>query len=428
MNDGVTIASLEIENVKKVKAVRLVPTETGLTLIGGDNGQGKTSVIESIMGCLGGDSFRQSVREGAERGTVEIKLSNGVLVKRIYTASGGSRLEVIDADGKKGGQQLLSAFVSAFALDVTQFMDTSDKKKADILLKVIGVDPTPFEDKIKVMESERLLKGRERDRAKGNAESLPFFEGYDEKLDGNSISAQMTAALSHNARVRQAVGDVDTAKDRAEFMAMKEAQAEQAVTNAIAARDEATKNRQRAEVALADIREKAASAGQPVDTQAISAKLQEVTEHNEKVSANLARSAALDLFAQLAADYKSISCEIENLRGELRSLLEGADLPYPGLGVNEGVLEYNGRPWVTLSESERLILATAVSRAVMPQCKFVLIDGMERMDKKTLRTFTGWLVAQGLQAIGTRVGDGSENTIIIEDGEVVGANEEPSFD
>jgi len=420
MNDGVTIASLEIENVKKVKAVRLSPTETGLTLIGGDNGQGKTSVLEAIMGCLGGDAFKQPVREGADKGTVNITLSNGVLVKRTYTATGGSRLDVTDATGKKGGQQLLAAFVSAFALDVAEFMNAADKKKADILLKVIGVNPQPFEERIRTLEADRLIKGRERDRAKGNAESLPYFEGFDEKLDGNSISAQMTEALSHNAAIRQAGNDVQAKCDRWQMANQRVEQAKEALRTAQEAFE-------KAQLEFAQAEEKASTSGQPVDTQAISAKLQEVTEYNEKVSANLARKAAQDLHAQLADEYKSISGEIEGVRAELRSLLEGANLPYPGLGVNEGVLEFNGRPWSTLSESERLILATAVSRAVMPQCKFVLIDGMERMDKKTLRTFTGWLVAQGLQAIGTRVGDGSENSIIIEDGEVVGANDEPSF-
>lgn len=420
MNDGVTIASLEIENVKKVKAVRLSPTETGLTLIGGDNGQGKTSVLEAIMGCLGGDSFKQPVREGADKGTVNITLSNGVLVKRTYTATGGSRLDVTDATGKKGGQQLLAAFVSAFALDVAEFMNAADKKKADILLKVIGVNPQPFEEKIRTLEADRLLKGRERDRAKGNAESLPYFEGFDEKLDGNAISGQMTEALSHNAAIRQASNDVQAKRDRWQMANQRVEQAKEALRTAQEAFE-------KAQLEFAQAEEKAGTVGQPVDTQAISAKLQEVTEYNEKVSANLARKAAQDLHAQLAEEYKAISGEIEDVRMELRALLEGANLPYPGLGVNDGVLEFNGRPWSTLSESERLILATAVSRAVMPQCKFVLIDGMERMDKKTLRTFTGWLVAQGLQAIGTRVGDGSENSIIIEDGEVVGANDEPSF-
>lgn len=45
---SVTIKSLEIENVKRIKAVTLTPTSTGLTVIGGRNNQGKTSVLDSI--------------------------------------------------------------------------------------------------------------------------------------------------------------------------------------------------------------------------------------------------------------------------------------------------------------------------------------------------------------------------------------------
>lgn len=35
------INKLEIENVKRVKAVRIEPAQNGLTVIGGKNGQGK---------------------------------------------------------------------------------------------------------------------------------------------------------------------------------------------------------------------------------------------------------------------------------------------------------------------------------------------------------------------------------------------------
>lgn len=55
------INSLELENVKRIKAVKIEPTENGLTVIGGRNGQGKTSVLDSIAWALGAIDFvRQS--------------------------------------------------------------------------------------------------------------------------------------------------------------------------------------------------------------------------------------------------------------------------------------------------------------------------------------------------------------------------------
>ena len=54
------INKLEIENVKRIKAVRLEPAQNGLTVIGGNNNQGKTSVLDSIAWALGGEKYRPS--------------------------------------------------------------------------------------------------------------------------------------------------------------------------------------------------------------------------------------------------------------------------------------------------------------------------------------------------------------------------------
>ena len=75
------INSLELENVKRIKAVRLEPTKNGLTIIGGKNGQGKTSVLDAIAWGLGGDRFKPSVpaREGAlVPPAIHIELDNGI--------------------------------------------------------------------------------------------------------------------------------------------------------------------------------------------------------------------------------------------------------------------------------------------------------------------------------------------------------------
>ena len=58
------IHQLEIENVKRVKAVKIMPAQNGLTIIGGKNGQGKTSVLDALAWVLGGDRFRPSAARG----------------------------------------------------------------------------------------------------------------------------------------------------------------------------------------------------------------------------------------------------------------------------------------------------------------------------------------------------------------------------
>ncbi|HFU5273129.1 TPA: AAA family ATPase, partial [Streptococcus pyogenes] len=65
---SITINKLEIENVKRIKAVKIEPSATGLTIIGGNNNQGKTSVLDAIAWALGGNKYKpsQAMREGSQ--------------------------------------------------------------------------------------------------------------------------------------------------------------------------------------------------------------------------------------------------------------------------------------------------------------------------------------------------------------------------
>lgn len=60
MADSIKINKLEIENVKRIKAVKIEPTKNGLTIVGGNNNQGKTSVLDSIAWALGGDKYKDT--------------------------------------------------------------------------------------------------------------------------------------------------------------------------------------------------------------------------------------------------------------------------------------------------------------------------------------------------------------------------------
>ena len=65
--ENIKIAMLEVQNVKRVKAVRLDCSTNSLTVIGGRNGQGKTSVLDAIAFDIGGKRYEPSSlkRDGA---------------------------------------------------------------------------------------------------------------------------------------------------------------------------------------------------------------------------------------------------------------------------------------------------------------------------------------------------------------------------
>ncbi len=87
---------------KRIKAVKIEPSASGLTVIGGNNNQGKTSVLDSIAWALGGNKYKpsQAEREGSMvPPTLKVTLSNGLIVER----KGKKQLvlKVIDAEWSK---------------------------------------------------------------------------------------------------------------------------------------------------------------------------------------------------------------------------------------------------------------------------------------------------------------------------------------
>ena len=422
----VRITGLEIENVKRVQAVHMEPAETGLTVIGGDNRQGKTSVLDAIMAALGGEKFTPSnaVRDGTDKGQVTVSLSNGLVVTRSFTAK-GSYLKVSDPAGGKGGQMLLNEFVSEFSLSLGKFLGATDKQKTQTLLEIVGVNLTPFEEKHRQLYGERESIGRSRDRAKGHAESMPYNDAVGtEMLTPSDIMAELENKVAVNARNRAIRTQAEAFRANVTRLEARVRDGEEAVADLekrlLDARNElagrvAECERMRKELEAAT---RAAAAVQDEDVTAIKERLAQIEDTNAQVRKNLDREKALSEAEGYAEEYRALSRQIETNQAEMRDLLNGAAMPLDGLSVEGGVLTYAGAAWDCMSGADQLRVATAIVRKLNPACGFVLIDKIEQMDLATLRTFGAWLQAEGLQAITTRVSRGDECSIIISAGAV----------
>lgn len=410
----VKINKLEIENVKRVKAVSIEPTAQGLTILGGNNNQGKTSVLDAIAWALGGNKYKPSkpARDGSMNPpSLRVELSNGLIVER---KGKNSDLKVTDPSGNKAGQQLLDSFVEELALDLPKFMQSNSKEKANTLLQIIGVGDKLYEldQKEARLYSERRAIGQIKDQKKKYAAEQPQYpEAPNELVSISDLihkQQDILARNGENARKRQNREEIRSQLhlSEARLTQLKEELAKEEAIHDKLMGDYIVANK-----SIEDLVDES--------TEEIEASISDIEEINRKVRANLDKEKAEEDAKEYEKQYNNLSAEIDKVRDERTSLLDSADLPLPGLSVEDGELIFEGQKWDNMSGSQQLRVSTAIVRKLKPECGFVLLDKLEQMDIPTLTEFAKWLESEGLQAIATRVSSGEECQIIIEDGYVV---------
>ena len=415
---SIKINKLEIENVKRVKAVKLEPSQNGLTIVGGNNNQGKTSVLDAIAWALGGDTYRpsQPSREGSVTPPyLHLVLSNGLIVER---KGKNSDLKVIDPKGEKAGQQLLNSFIEKLALDLPKFMEASDTEKATTLLNIIGVgkELAEIEEQEKSVYNERLAIGRIADQKKKFADEQEYFpDAPKDLISASELIQQQQEILARNGenqRKRNNLAVISNQKHRlSDEIKLLEGQIAELYTKLDEKKqsyERVAKDEETAQKTVAELIDES--------TEELEKNLAHIEEINRKVRINLDKDKAEDDAREYQVQYDNLTIKLNNVREQKTELLNDANLPLPELTVIEGKLKYKGQEWDNMSGSDRLKVSTAIVRKLNPECGFVLIDKLEQMDLDTLKEFGEWLEQEGLQAIATRVSKGDECSIIIEDG------------
>ena len=410
---SVKINALELENVKRIKAVKIDPKQNGLTIVGGDNNQGKTSVLDSIAWALGGDKNKPSnaAREGSTIPPVlKVTLSNGIIVER---KGKNSSLKVTDPSGKKAGQNLLNSFIEQLALDLPKFMNKTNKEKAEVLLNIIGVGEqlAVYQKQENELYQERLTVGRIADQKAKFAKEQPFFEDAPKDLvSPQDLINQQQAILAQNGENQRKREKVTQYEYQVKTLTDEVARYEQMLNQKKEELNKATYDLSVAKTDALDLLDQS--------TDELEKNLAEIEETNRKVRANLDKEKAEEEAKGYKSQYDNLTNQIEDVRKQKYDLLNNAYLPLPELSIEDNELTYKGKKWDSMSGSDQLRVSTAIVRKLNPDCGFVLLDKLEQMDLRTLTEFNTWLEQEGLQAIATRVSTGDECSVIIEDGYV----------
>lgn len=356
------INKLEIENVKRIKAVKVEPKANGLTVIGGNNNQGKTSVLDSIAWALGGERYKpsQATREGSViPPTLHIVMNNGLVVER---KGKNSALKVTDPNGQKAGQQLLNEFVEQLALDLPKFMEASGTEKAKILLQIIGVGPqlAQFEQQEEELYQERLYIGRTADQKEKFAKEQPYFaDAPKDLISASELIRQQQEILARN-------GENQRKREQLHQLEQKYQRINEQITALLAEQKQVENDLETARKSALNLNDES--------TEELEQNISNIEEINRKVRANLDKEKAEDDAKTYRDQYNSLTKDLEDVRDKKAQLLNSAELPLPELSVKEGELIYKGQKWDNMSGSDRLKVSTAIVRKLNPNCGFVLLQ------------------------------------------------------
>lgn len=402
------IVRLESTNYKRLKAVEIAPDPDGnLVIVAGKNGQGKTSILDSITAALGGVNGKTTpkpIRDGEEKAQIVLETED-LIVTRKFTAS-GSTLTVKSPEGAvyPKGQAKLDDLLGKLSLDPLAFTQLSDRDQLATLLDLVDLPFSPDElaAERKALFDERAEVGRQ-GKAIGDVtvdESLPTEE---------------TSASEIIAKIRQLEANE---RDRAEWANGVRIAEERVSTIREQIKELA------AELANWESTLKTRLDGQSdlppaEDTAPLEAQLASVEDDNAAIRANNAALGKVSRQTELRADYKTLSEQIDALDKKKADGLAKAKFPIDGLGFDESGVTYQGVPFKQASGAEQLRVSLAMAIALNPKLRVIRIADGSLLDSDNLALVESIAKANDFQVWIEMVGDGDGRGIIIEDGSVL---------
>jgi DNA repair exonuclease SbcCD ATPase subunit len=399
------IIRLESTNYKRLKAVEIAPDPDGnLVIVAGKNGQGKSSILDSITAALGGVSAKTTpkpIRDGEERAEIILETEDFIVTRR-FTAS-GSTLVVKAPDGAvyPKGQSKLDDMLGRLSLDPLAFTQLSDRDQLATLLDLVKLpfDPEQLAAERKELFEVRTEVNRELKQAQSAAAAIPVTK---EMADLKPVSVMdLLDAFRSGQALNQKIAAAETARaewaDKVELLKRELAEAEQELKTA---------------------EEHLSTAPPRVDLDSIQDKLDHAEQINADVRTFESWTRASDTVAERQAEAAELTAKIEDIDKRKADGLAAAEFPVDGLGFDESGVTYNGVPFKQASSAEQLRVSLAMAIALNPKLRVIRIADGSLLDSDNLALVESIAREHDFQVWIEMVGDGNGRGIIIEDGEV----------
>ncbi len=419
------IVKFQAENVKKLKAVEITP-DGNTVVISGRNGQGKTSVLDSIWFALGGGDAAKNtprpIRDGEKQATITLDLGD-YKVTRNWTSNENSYLKVETKDGAKypSPQKLLDSLVGQLSFDPLAFSTMDDKAQLKTLLGLVElpIDPAEIDRQKKEIFDQRTLVNRDVKNLEGQLAAIPE--------PGEDVPAEEVSASAVLAELREAQEVLQNNNfKRSDLKRMRnEVAGYQQSINEL--ENQITELTRRIN-SLAQSRDELIAKGKAhaveietlidPDLDVFQVKLEQVEQINNSVRlANQYKGVALSL-AEKITESKKLTEQITGLEKQKDDALKAAKFPVDGLGFDENGVTFGKIPFKQCSAGERLKVSLAMAMALNPKLRVIRITDGSLLDSDNMKLIESMAKDNDYQVWIEIVNESGTLGVYIEDGEV----------
>jgi len=409
------IISLKSENILRLDAVEITPDKDGnLIVIGGENAQGKTSVLDSILLAMGGKKAKhqEPLKQGKKKGTIKVDIGD-FTVTRTFTPKGGSLKVTNNNDDRvySSPQKMLDELVGQLTFDPLQWTQMADRKQLETLKSLVGLDFTDMDDKRAKLYTDRTDINREVKRLESVVKSS---EEYDAPLVEVSVAELMEdlqeaqdARWDHEKDVLEVTRLKEAYKDRKESIKHWKEQIKKA-EDEMDSLKQVGKNLQD-KIAVQDV----------PDIESIQQQITDADETNANIRANLVLRENKSELKATRKDSEKLTDKINTIDAKKADALTSAEFPVEGLSFDEDGVLYQDVPFSQASSAEKLRVSIAMGIALNPDLKVLLIRDGSLLDDTNLATVAKMADDAGCQIWLEKVSsDGEGCTVMIEDGNI----------
>jgi len=414
------IIKLKAANVKRIKAVEVTPVGAVVTITG-KNGEGKTSLLDSIVYAIGGKKFIPSepIRRGERSAEIVVDLGD-LIIKRRFKGS-NTYLEVTNKEGavQKSPQAILDKLKGAVGFDAGEFSRMKADKQLETLKALVGLDFAEIDNKRKAAYDNRTNVNRDLKTAEAKLDDMPspHVDVTGEEVSVADLARELEGRqlqIAENAEVRRVL----EAKHAEEGIHMiRIAEAEEEISRLETDRDCQKKGLAACIEVIGHLAAEAEKLEDP-NVEEVRTKIAGAEAANRKVRENKAREVLVEEVESLTTKSGGYTAAIDVIDAEKTAMVANAKMPVENLGLGDVGVTLNGLPLDQAASSEQLRVSVAIGLALNPTLKVLTIEDGSLLDDDSMKMIETMVNDADAQCWIETVDSDDPSAVVIEDGMV----------